>query len=614
MSFLSQLSSVASELSSAAVDIVKNKTELEKKLDEALSKASWGASSSLLREIARHTHYPYDFPVIMKAVWGALNHSGKNWRQIYKGLVLLEALIKYGTERCVDEARAHIFRVRTLQEFSYYDGPRDHGAGIREISKRLVDLLAEDDRLREERKKARELTSNVVGITNRGINYDNFNTSFDPNFNSRYGSHSVQAVTSGVGRSRYQSQDEGDKTWADTGDFSGFGSETTRGKGREPAGRRVGRRGSTASASGTKTTSTRRQSLIQNAASSFEPFGTEQATIEKDDAFDFFGPQTNAPASGTTQSAAFDASDFDSFGPPASATPAQTTTSTTTAPTIPAPRRPSRTQDTSSFSSFDAFGPSSTQTSAPTQASNATASSSAANVLDDIFSVGSGSAPAAAAASADPFSSVAPSQSTTQQATTATAVTSDPFGGDVFGSFTTPDSNTAAQSQQNKGKTDTPAVTTDSDISRLVSLDPFNFSSTSTETTQTPKKPSASLATLMGSTSAKKSTPVMQNNATVSMAIDYSLAGPMSPGMPGTGQQMNMQGMGMQNMGMMHMQNPGMQNMNMQGMGMQNMGMQNMGMQNMGMGMQSNMGMQQQQPQQQTSTANVNVDPFASFF
>jgi hypothetical protein len=38
--------------------VLTNRTELEKKLDEALSKANWGASTTLLREIAQATFDP----------------------------------------------------------------------------------------------------------------------------------------------------------------------------------------------------------------------------------------------------------------------------------------------------------------------------------------------------------------------------------------------------------------------------------------------------------------------------------------------------------------------------------------------------------------------------
>lgn len=41
-----------------------NRTDLEKKLDEALSKANWGAPNTLLREIAAATHEYSDYPVV----------------------------------------------------------------------------------------------------------------------------------------------------------------------------------------------------------------------------------------------------------------------------------------------------------------------------------------------------------------------------------------------------------------------------------------------------------------------------------------------------------------------------------------------------------------------
>ena len=65
----------------------------------------------------------------MKEMWGSLDHSGKNWRQIYKGLVLLEMLIKYGVEKVVDDARSQLFRLRTLMDFTHYEGTSDKGAG-----------------------------------------------------------------------------------------------------------------------------------------------------------------------------------------------------------------------------------------------------------------------------------------------------------------------------------------------------------------------------------------------------------------------------------------------------------------------------------------------------
>ena len=40
-----------------------NRSDLEKKLDEALSKANWGAPNTLLREIAAATNEYSDYPI-----------------------------------------------------------------------------------------------------------------------------------------------------------------------------------------------------------------------------------------------------------------------------------------------------------------------------------------------------------------------------------------------------------------------------------------------------------------------------------------------------------------------------------------------------------------------
>jgi epsin len=65
----------------------------------------------------------------MREVWASLNHSGKNWKQIFKGLTLLDALVKYGSGRVVEDARDHMYRIRTLTDYTHYEDGSDKGAG-----------------------------------------------------------------------------------------------------------------------------------------------------------------------------------------------------------------------------------------------------------------------------------------------------------------------------------------------------------------------------------------------------------------------------------------------------------------------------------------------------
>lgn len=47
--------------------------------------------------------------------------EGKAWRRIYKSLLLLQYLIRNGSERVVESARDHVYDVRQLERFEYID-------------------------------------------------------------------------------------------------------------------------------------------------------------------------------------------------------------------------------------------------------------------------------------------------------------------------------------------------------------------------------------------------------------------------------------------------------------------------------------------------------------
>ena len=143
-------------------------TEVEGKLQEALSKKNYGAPKSMLNDIARYTFDYSQYSVVMEAMWKAINEKGKNWRVVFKGLVLMDHLIKIGAERVVDECRERIYTIRTLTEFQYIEEKKDKGAGVRQQAKSVVALLNDTDMIRTERAKARKLRDRFVGISNDG--------------------------------------------------------------------------------------------------------------------------------------------------------------------------------------------------------------------------------------------------------------------------------------------------------------------------------------------------------------------------------------------------------------------------------------------------------------
>ncbi|KAI9726113.1 MAG: Epsin-3, clathrin recruitment and traffic between the Golgi and endosome [Cirrosporium novae-zelandiae] len=91
--------------------------------------------------------------------------SAEEWRQIYKGLQLLEFLIKNGSERVVDDARSHLGLLKMLRQFHYIDlNGKDQGINVRNRAKELAELLSDVDRIRAERKKSRANKNKFGGV------------------------------------------------------------------------------------------------------------------------------------------------------------------------------------------------------------------------------------------------------------------------------------------------------------------------------------------------------------------------------------------------------------------------------------------------------------------
>ena len=145
----------------------------------------------MMSEIADLTYNVVAFSEIMQMVWKRLNDHGKNWRHVYKALVLLEYLIKTGSEKvrinlgigwispkfylsimylatyinhtlmnCLiqiqvaQQCKENIFAIQTLKDFQYLDDNKDQGINVREKAKALVALLKDDERLKNERVRA----------------------------------------------------------------------------------------------------------------------------------------------------------------------------------------------------------------------------------------------------------------------------------------------------------------------------------------------------------------------------------------------------------------------------------------------------------------------------
>ncbi|CAM4479286.1 unnamed protein product [Caretta caretta] len=102
-------------------NFVKNYSDSEVKVREATSNDPWGPSSSLMLEISDLTYNTVSLLEIMNMIWHRMNDQGKNWRHVYKSLMLLDYLIKNGSKKVIQHCQEGLFNIQTLKDFHYID-------------------------------------------------------------------------------------------------------------------------------------------------------------------------------------------------------------------------------------------------------------------------------------------------------------------------------------------------------------------------------------------------------------------------------------------------------------------------------------------------------------
>ncbi|KAK0148096.1 Clathrin interactor 1 [Merluccius polli] len=157
-----------------ATNVVMNYSEVESKVREATNEDPWGPSGQLMAEISRATFMYEQFPEVMNMLWARmLRDNKKNWRRVYKSLLLLAHLIRNGSERVVTSSREHLYDLRSLESYHFvgkylcvvYENGKDQGVNVRQKVKDMVELVQDDDRLRDERKKAKKNKDKYIGVS-----------------------------------------------------------------------------------------------------------------------------------------------------------------------------------------------------------------------------------------------------------------------------------------------------------------------------------------------------------------------------------------------------------------------------------------------------------------
>jgi len=160
----------ARALKEKAIDAAMNHTEAERKVREATNgDEPWGPHGTLMSEIAGFTFGYEEFPEVMGMLWKRMlkDVEPKYWRRVYKSMLLLDYLLKNGSERVIESARDRVYELKRLDDFAYIDDKgKNQGINVAHKSKDLQALLSDDDILRDARKKAKANRDKYKGVGN----------------------------------------------------------------------------------------------------------------------------------------------------------------------------------------------------------------------------------------------------------------------------------------------------------------------------------------------------------------------------------------------------------------------------------------------------------------
>ncbi|RDX44272.1 ENTH-domain-containing protein [Lentinus brumalis] len=134
------------------------------KVRNATCNDPWPPSGKEMYELAQMTFNQNDFVEIMEVIDKRLNDKGKNWRHVFKALVVLDYLLHSGSENVIRYCEENLYEIKTLREFQYIDEDgRDEGANVRRKAADITNLLVDKQRLYRERRTRANMRDRMMG-------------------------------------------------------------------------------------------------------------------------------------------------------------------------------------------------------------------------------------------------------------------------------------------------------------------------------------------------------------------------------------------------------------------------------------------------------------------
>ncbi|KAF0992191.1 hypothetical protein HZS_2583, partial [Henneguya salminicola] len=165
-------------------------TPAQIKVREATSNAPHGPSQNVLIELAVLSFNNIILDQMLQILVKRISDDGKNWRHIFKSLIVFEFLCLHGNGRFLTFCKKHRQYFVTLKTFQYFERDCvDSGSVIRERATRLCHLLNDESAL----VKCRKETEGVGKTVKEAIDFEKTFLS-----NPRQ-THSESCITGGSG-------------------------------------------------------------------------------------------------------------------------------------------------------------------------------------------------------------------------------------------------------------------------------------------------------------------------------------------------------------------------------------------------------------------------------
>ncbi|ESQ37325.1 hypothetical protein EUTSA_v10002619mg [Eutrema salsugineum] len=141
-------------------------TPLQLMTEEATDGDLWGPNTQTLGFISKAAFEFEDYLRIVDVLHKRLAKFDKrNWRMAYNSLIVVEHLLTHGPESVSDEFQCDRDVISQMQNFQQIDEKGfNWGLAVRRKSEKVLKLLEKGELLKEERKRARELSRGIQGF------------------------------------------------------------------------------------------------------------------------------------------------------------------------------------------------------------------------------------------------------------------------------------------------------------------------------------------------------------------------------------------------------------------------------------------------------------------